>query len=208
MSSSDSEPSLSIASKALILDEINGAAARLFDVLEATQRHQERPTTFVRTLLQHLDQLHYQVENLRSLAATAALADGFTNASVRDWLGVSAADTPRYTGSAWSRAQVAAAQGKPCPADDLESQEAYTAAQHCLEHRDPSRAVANLAQLLALAYVWDYDVEAKTWLDERTAKCIKHGWYPQPKRVPTQAKAAMDDNSPSGGESEPAVNAG
>ncbi|MYW48869.1 hypothetical protein [Streptomyces sp. SID161] len=164
-------------------DVVQALGGRVFRLAATLQRHRARPEALIRHLLCDLDTLHYEVESLRSFVTMSALSIGTSESDVAYWLGVPRDEIERYTRSDWNTAQVAAAQNQPCPQSTVEMTESYTEARQVLERGHATRACANLAQLLALVYLWDYQAEENPWLDERTVRALKQGWQVQPKRT-------------------------
>lgn len=189
------DASLSENLKMLFGEEVGTLGSRLYRLAATLQKHRDRPEALVRQILTHLDQLHYEVESFRSLVATSALTEGFSNEKVVSWLGVQQENQDRYTQSDWINARVAAARGQACPKEDVDSSEAYTAAKQTLEHASAMRGASNVAEVLALLYMWDYEADENSWLSERTARAVKHGWHIQPKRASPSARPSETEET-------------
>lgn len=191
--------------KKLIFDDVNSLGLRLFRLVSSCEKFGERPEILVRQLLMGLDGLHYELESLRSLVAMSALSEGFAANDISWWLGVPKGGLDQYAVSEWNAAQIAAAKGEKCPGDGVESREAYNLAQQVIERDYARTSVENLAHLLALLYVPDYEVDMNPWLEERIARAIKQGWHIQPKRAQPSSKTDKDETiSPALGAAEAA----
>lgn len=136
-------------------------------------------------LLSHLDSLKYQINGMKSLLVTYALAEDAPTERIADWFEATLSEVKHLRGSEWITAQVAAARGEEFGEGNYDAAEVYRSAQAIIRAgKLYGSNVEEIATVLALKLISEGSLQKHDWLDERAKKYIRQGWFIQSRRVP------------------------
>ncbi|MFJ1804050.1 hypothetical protein [Streptomyces sp. NPDC088180] len=159
-------------------------ARALSEALNLNTSLAEEEGPWLHRLLREAVPLTHELEKLVALLVACALNSGWSERKVAHSMGRSTDDLKHWK-TEEARAAVAAATGQEL--DDgwnMASGEAYLRAQAVVEDGKVERSRAyQLMCLLLLHDTPSYAADSLTWVDERTRRCIKNGWFLQARRA-------------------------
>ncbi|MFJ3099114.1 hypothetical protein [Streptomyces hydrogenans] len=168
----------------MIDTQIDAIALALSEILNLNTSLADQMDPWLHRLLREAIPLAHEIEKLVALLVACALNTGWSERQVGHSMGRAADDLVHWK-TTEAEAALAAATGKEL--DDnwtMASAEAYLTAQGAATDSETARSRAyRLMCLLLLHDTPSYEADRLTWVDDRTRRCIKNGWFLQARRA-------------------------
>lgn len=170
--------------QAVVDAQIDVIARTLSEALNLNTSLAEEEGPWLHRLLRETVPLTHELEKLVALLVECAQNAGWSERQVAYSMGRPTDDLKHWK-TQDAKAAVAAATGQELGDGwTMDSCEAYLRAQAAVEDREGVRSRAyRLMCLLLLHDTPSYAADSLTWVDERTRRCIKNGWFLQARRA-------------------------
>lgn len=166
-------------------------ARNFSEALNLSSALAEQRDAWLYRLLRDSVPLVHEVEKLVAVLAACALKSGWTENQVATAMGRPVSELPHWRTADAQAIAAAAAGDEPSNDWNVATGEAYLGAQSVVEEGDDARRRAyRLMCLLLLHDTPSYAADGLTWVDEKTRRCIKNGWFLQARRAATKADSA------------------
>ncbi|MFD4034750.1 hypothetical protein ACFWVP_30645 [Streptomyces sp. NPDC058637] len=182
--------------QAVVDAQIEAIAAALSQTLNLNTSLNEEVDPWLHRLLREAAPLVHEVEKLGALLVAGALAAGWSEEQVAYSM-----DRPKGDVKHWqsqdAKAAMTAAAGEELGDDwNMASVEAYLRASAAVENKKSLRSRAyRLMCLLLLHDTPSYAADRLTWVDDKTRRCIKNGWFLQARRAASSTNATASEST-------------
>jgi hypothetical protein len=176
--------------QAVVDAQIDTIAHALSEALNLNTSLAEHRDPWLHRLLRETVPLAHEIERLVALLVACALNAGWSERQVARSMGRTVDDLAHWR-TPDAEAAVAAATGQELGDGwNMASAEAYLTAQSSVEDKEDARSRAyRLMCLLLLHDTPSYAADSLTWVDDKTRRCIKNGWFLQARRAAGSANA-------------------
>lgn len=176
--------------QAVVDTQIDVIAHAFSEVLNLNTSLAEQRDPWLHRLLRETVPLAHEVEKLVALLVACAQNAGWSERQVARSMGRATDDVARWR-TQDADAVVAAATEQELGDDwNMASAEAYLSAQCSVEDKEEARSRAyRLMCLLLLHDTPSYEADSLTWVDDKTRRCVKNGWFLQARRATSSANA-------------------
>ncbi|WP_158708737.1 hypothetical protein [Streptomyces bikiniensis] len=159
-------------------------ALALSETLNLNTSLAEEMDPWLHRLLRETVPLVHEVEKLVALLVACATRVGWTEHQVAYSMGRTSSNITRWKTQDAEAAAAAATEQELSDGWNVASAEAYMGAESSVEERDAVRRRAyRLMCLLLLHDTPSYAADSLTWVDDKTRRCIKNGWFLQARRA-------------------------
>ncbi|MFI5945889.1 hypothetical protein ACIBCB_37340 [Streptomyces uncialis] len=182
--------------QAVVDAQIEAIAAALSQTLNLNTSLNEEVDPWLHRLLREAAPLVHEVEKLGALLVAGALAAGWSEEQVAYSMDRPKGDVKRWQ-SQDAKAAMTAATGEELGDDwNMASVEAYLRASAAVENKEGLRSRAyRLMCLLLLHDTPSYEADRLTWVDDKTRRCIKNGWFLQARRAASSTNATASEST-------------
>ncbi|NED07601.1 hypothetical protein G3I55_38895 [Streptomyces sp. SID6648] len=159
-------------------------ALALSETLNLNTSLAEEEGPWLYRLLRETVPLAHEIEKLVALLVACALNAGWSERQVAYSMGRTTDEIKHWKTQDATAAAAAATGQELSDAWNTASAEAYMGAEAAVEHREALRRRAyRLTCLLLLHDTPSYAADSLTWVDDKTRRCIKNGWFLQARRA-------------------------